>query len=143
MLSMGAEFAILFSNDTRTMNFSKPFIRFRRTRHKSFQDGYLRHARQRIMFEFGASDDLRTEVADLKQKVDRLTAELAKQKAIVGMLRALASEPAAPPVLPVRLQGEAQNCSGKDGRGSKSPVPQRAAAETNVVIRLIPDEQWI
>lgn len=150
MLSSGAEFAFFLPINARTMNFPKPFIRFRRTRSETFHDGFLRSARQEIAFDCGAADNLRGEVAKLKQKVDRLTAELIKQRAVVGMLRVRASKPAEKPacpecrtlVMPAQLEDESQNRSHNDGQGSKSPVHQRAAAETNVIIRLIPDENW-
>lgn len=82
------------------MILSRPLIRFRRTRSELFQEGRLRRARQQVTFEFGATADLRAEVADLRKQITRLTAELAKQKAIDSMTRGIASKPGAQAVCP-------------------------------------------
>ena len=76
------------------MNFSMPFIRFRRLTSEVFQDGFPRRARQHLSVELGVGGDLRSEVAQLKRQVARLTAELAKQKAIGATARVPAPTPA-------------------------------------------------
>ena len=79
------------------MTFVRPLLRFRRLRSEQFHDGYLARARQHLSFELGTAYDMRSEVAELKQQVARLTAELAKQKAIGAMARAARPRPEAPP----------------------------------------------
>lgn len=134
------------------MNLSKPFIRFRRTRSESFHDGFLRRARQQVTFEFGAADNLRGEVAKLSQKVDRLTTELAKQKAIVGLVRAQAARPAGElpcplcraSATPVQLfVGGWWHCPQETGvYRLQSEHPGTGKVQTTQILTLIPDENW-
>ncbi len=79
------------------MTFVRPLLRFRRVRSEQFHDGYLLRARQHLSFELGGAYDLRSELAELKQEVARLTAELAKQKTIGAMARAALPRPETSP----------------------------------------------
>lgn len=134
------------------MKFLRPFIRFRRSRSESFHDGLLRRTRQHLMFEFGAADNSRGEVAELKQKVDRLTAELVKQKAIVAMMGAQSSRPAdelASPACrasttPIQLfVGGWWRCPQETGVYRLQPEqPGTGKVQATEIFTLIPDENW-
>lgn len=122
----------------------RPMIRFRRLRSEQFNDGYLQRARQHLSFELGVAYDLRSELDQLKQEVARLTAELAKQKAISAMAHAAAPRPHAPPC--ASCGGPAIASHGDVGYRAREPADAlaRQPAEGSCLeqIVLLVDDNW-
>jgi uncharacterized small protein (DUF1192 family) len=127
------------------MTFSRPWFRFRRVRSELLEEGYVRRVRQHFALEFGTRDDVRSQVAELKTEVARLTAELARQKSVAAMAGATAPIPA----ISQRCRGAAPQPKIASRPASLLPVrePDRPlvrplADDAREVIVLIADKCW-